>query len=184
MGRAHYHSLQMALSIPHPAHGHPICQVWSVIANLRHAFTTIPAGRGLLSPFNLVLALDPRYIHPHNNKSLRLALEECQIFLHKSVASPTKCGSLVAAWPDYIGVKDASSHCIGGIIVGENSVVTPTVFRLQWPNDITHVLVSRTNPKGTINNSDLELAGLILLWIMMEEICPSLERSACHPLQQ
>ena len=46
----------------------------------------------------------------------------------------------------------------------------PTVFRLQWPPDITANVISEANPKGTITNSDLELAGLILLWLMMEHI--------------
>ena len=155
--------------------GIPFAEFRSVIAKLRHAFTTIPAGRGLLSPFNRVLAVEPRQVYPHNNKHLRLALEECRIFLRESVATPTKCGSLVSAWPDYIGVKDASSYGVGGIIVGENREVTPTVFRLQWPEDITRSLVSTQNKNGTINNSDLELAGLLLLWIVMEEVCPSLD---------
>ena len=28
-----------------------------------------------------------------------------------------------------------------------------------------------TNPNGTITNSDLELAGLVILWLMMEHAC-------------
>jgi hypothetical protein len=45
------------------------------------------------------------------------------------------------------------------------------VFRLQWPPDITANVKSEANPKGTITNSDLELAGLVLLWLMMEHVC-------------
>ena len=32
----------------------------------------------------------------------------------------------------------------------------------HWPPNITHALVSETNPGGTLNNSDLELTALVL----------------------
>ena len=74
----------------------------------------------------------------------------------------------MAGWPDFIRVVDASSHGIGGVIIGELSECLPTVFRLQWPPDITANVKSEANPQGTITNSDLELAGLVLLWLMKD----------------
>jgi hypothetical protein len=74
-------------------------------------------------------------------------------------------------WPNFIGVVDASSHGVGSIIISELSECPPTVFRLQWPPDITANVISDANPKGTITNSDLKLAGLVLLWLMMEHVC-------------
>jgi hypothetical protein len=50
------------------------------------------------------------------------------------------------------------------------------VFRLQWPPDITANIVSDKNPKGKITNSDQELAGLVMLWLMMEHVCGSLAK--------
>jgi hypothetical protein len=81
------------------------------------------------------------------------------------------CCKLVAGWTNFIGVVDASSHGVGGVIIGELSECLPVVFRLQWPPDITANVISEANPKGTITNSDLELADLVLLWLMMEHIC-------------
>ena len=52
--------------------------------------------------------------------------------------------------------------------------MVPTVFRLQWPPDVSAALVSQHNPNGTITNSDLEMAGLMLLWLTMEATCPEL----------
>jgi hypothetical protein len=80
----------------------------------------------------------------------------------------------VADWPDYIGIVDASSHGVGGVVVGELSAIPPTVFRLQWPPDISAELLSFNNPKGKITNSDLEMAGLLLLWLCLEEVAPDL----------
>ena len=42
---------------------------------------------------------------------------------------------------------------------------------MQWPPDITTNVISEANQKGTITNLDLELAGLVLLWLMMEHVC-------------
>ena len=66
-------------------------------------------------------------------------------------------------WPDYIRIVDASSHGIGGVVVGELLELPPTVFRIQWPMEISNNLVSFNNPTGKINNSDLEMAGLLFL---------------------
>ena len=155
-------------------HGIPFDEFRSVIYKVRHAFTTIPAGKGLLSPFYKILAKEPRFVFLHRNKQVRDALIECRIFLHHSISAPTKCSNLITAWPDYVGIKDASKQGVGGIIIGENKAVAPTVFRLEWPDDIKQDIVSQSNPNGSISNSDLEMAGLILLWLVMEEVCPQL----------
>ena len=74
--------------------------------------------------------------------------------------------------PDYIGIKAASIHGVGSIIVGNRQQCTPTVFRMEWPPDIKEIVL-RTNTKqgGYLTNSDLEMAGLLLLWLIMEAVC-------------
>jgi hypothetical protein len=44
------------------------------------------------------------------------------------------------------------------------------VVQLQWPKDITDNVKSDSNPNGTITNSDLEMAGLLIIFLVMEEI--------------
>jgi hypothetical protein len=84
------------------------------------------------------------------------------------------CRDLVLGWPNYIGIVDASSHGVGGVVLGELSGIPPTVFRFQWPQDITDNLVLFTNPRGSITNSDLEMAGLLLLWLCVERVVPDI----------
>ena len=68
-------------------------------------------------------------------------------------------------------MKDASAHGVGGVIFGEGSACVPTVFRLEWPDDVKADVKPR-NPEGRITNSDLECAGLLFLWLVMEAILP------------
>ena len=74
--------------------------------------------------------------------------------------------------PDFVGIKDSSIHGVGGITVGHRKACCPTVFRLEWPPDIKQ-LVLQTNSKrgGHLTNSDLKMAGLLFLWLVMEDVC-------------
>ncbi len=45
------------------------------------------------------------------------------------------------------------------------------MFRARWPESISSNIVSDSNPNGTITNSDLKLAGLLVLWLVMEDVC-------------
>jgi hypothetical protein len=100
-----------------------------------------------------------------------MSIKGCQTLLRESTRKPTRCRELTIGWPDYVGIVDASSHGVGGVVVGELSGCVPTVFRWQWPEDICQPqLVLFENPEGTISNSDLEMAGLLLLWLVIEGI--------------
>ena len=154
--------------------GIPYDEFQSTLSKLQHAFITIPAGRGLLSPFYKILAKKPLFVFLHTNAPLLRAVTDCRTFLRESVSTPTRCKNLVPGWPDYVGITDASGHGLGGVIIGELKSTTPTVFRMQWPPDISASIVSDNNPTGTITNSDLEMAGLLMLWLVMEETCHDL----------
>ena len=54
--------------------------------------------------------------------------------------------------------------------MGENCKCPPTVVGLQWPSNITENVKSDSNPNGTITNSDLEMAGLLIVFLVMEEV--------------
>ena len=54
--------------------------------------------------------------------------------------------------------------------MGKEKAYIPTVFCLAWAEDIKELF-----HKGDITNSDLEMAGLLMLWLAMEEVCPKLQ---------
>ena len=160
------------------AQGIPFKEIELVLAKIRHAFTALPDGVGLfsLSPCNAVLQKKPDIVYLQQNEALKQALLLCRMLLRESTTQPTRCKELVRAWPDYIGICDASSFGFGGVIVGENSECPPTVVCLQWPEDITKNVKSDSNSNGTITNSDLEMAGLLLVLLIMEEIVCDLRK--------
>ena len=102
-------------------------------------------------------------------KPLLSAIRDCCHLLELSTKNPRPCKELVTGWPHYIEFKNESSHGIGGIIMGERKSCTPTVFCLAWPYDVNELF-----HKGKITNLYLEMAGLLMLWLVMEEVCPKL----------
>jgi hypothetical protein len=156
--------------------GVPFKEFESVVAKLRHAFTALPGGQGLLSPCNRLLKKRPWIVYFHRNKPLLSAISNCQTILRESTKQPTHCRELVAGWPNFVGVVDESSHVVGGVIIGGLSECSLTVFCLKWPPDISEDVISKSNPTGKITNSDLELAGLTILWLVMEHVCGPLTK--------
>ena len=155
--------------------GIPFNEFESTIAKIRHAFTCIPMGASLLSPCNRILKLKPPHVFLNRNKRVLTALEGCRTLLRESTKEPTRCKQLIAGWPDYIGFVDASGQGTGGVVIGELSPCVPTIFRWQWPPDVAQDIKTAENPSRHITNSDLEMAGLVLLWLTMEEVCGPLE---------
>jgi hypothetical protein len=156
----------------HKAGKIPFNEFESVIAKIRHAFMCIPAGKGLLTPMNKLLRLRPEMVNLHRNKKLLVALKDCRTLLREATKDPTRCKELVMGEPDFIGVKDASIYGVGGVIFGENQQCVPTVFRMEWPQWVREeVLKTNAGLEGRLTNSDLEMAGLLLLFLIMEDVC-------------
>jgi hypothetical protein len=74
-----------------------------------------------------------------------------------------------------LGLLTHLAMASGGVVFGNLSVFKPTNFQWQWPDNVRAQLISHENPKGTITNSDLEMAGLLPLWLTMEGVCGPLQ---------
>jgi hypothetical protein len=72
---------------------------------------------------------------------------------------------------NYAGYCDASAFGASGVWFGANIMaLPPSVWRIQWPSDITNdVMISDANPKGRLtNSSNLELAAVVLQEAVLE----------------
>ena len=96
---------------------------------------------------------------------------DIRTLLKESICKPTLCKELVNGWPGYVAIVDASGHGVGIVVVGESLPCAPTVCRVEWPEAIKKNIVSDSNPDGKITNSDLESAGALLAWLVVECTC-------------
>ena len=69
-------------------------------------------------------------------------------------------------------VKEGS----GGVVVGEKDACVPTVVHLEFPQDAQDLVCTKDNPNRPIPNSDLDMASLLLRWLVVDEVVPYL----CH----
>jgi hypothetical protein len=81
-------------------------------------------------------------VYLHHNQALHNTLKDCRTLLHEATQRPTPCQELIMGEPDFVGIKDASIHGVGGIIVGHLKSCLPTVFRLKWPPDIKQAVLN------------------------------------------
>jgi hypothetical protein len=59
--------------------------------------------------------------------------------------------------------------------LGENFTCPPAVFHYQWLDKIKPSFQTQENPLSIITNSNLKMTGLLLLWLVMEKVCPPLK---------
>ena len=83
---------------------------------------------------------------------------------------PTNCKELVPGMPGYIGYCDACQYGAGGVWLSGSLQIHPIVWRIKWPDDVIKRFVSSANPKGDISINDLEMAGLLLHYLLLEQI--------------
>jgi len=93
--------------------GIPFGEFESVIAKVRHAFTTLPGGRGLLSPYNRLLKKRPPVVYFHRNASLYAAISNCRTILLESTAvNLWRGGPILSGWSMHQATGLAASSSV------------------------------------------------------------------------
>ena len=67
---------------------------------------------------------------------------------------------------------DVTKEGTGGVGVDEKDKCVPTVFHLEWSQDVQDLVCTEDNPKEPITNLDLEMVGFFLCWLIMGELAP------------
>lgn len=137
---------------------------------LNHAAFGLPAGRGLFSPIYNAFRDSPDTIQI--TPILRLVLQDWITLTHQIASRPTSVLELFPGLPNFIGYVDACGFGVGGVWLQGTTNLQPIVWRLAFPKDISDRLVSFKNRNGDITNSDLEMAGVLLQWLVLEHIAP------------
>jgi hypothetical protein len=148
----------------------PLLSYQEMAGKLNHAAFGLPGGRGLFSPIYAAMRESPEHIPI--TPILRSSLTDWIALVHQMSTRPTSVLELVPNTPNFIGYVDASGFGAGGVWLQGTTHIQPHVWRLPFPQDITDRLVSFKNKSGDITNSDLEMAGVLLQWLVLEHISP------------
>ena len=132
-----------------------------LVGKIRHVAIIMPALRGLFTPINNSLAGTPAFIPLRKNGSVRRAFNDFSVLIRDLASRPTSVHELLQGASDAIGYCDAAGEGAGGVWFSPD-LPDPIVWRVPFPLDIQNAIVSDSNPDGTITNSDLELAGVVL----------------------
>ena len=136
-----------------------------VLGELRSMAIALPGARHLFSTMQHALKaqLNQRI---SLKKGVHDSITDFKWMLKEISNRPTRISELVPLPPSAFGYHDASGYGAGGAWIAADHVDhrgettnNPLLWRFEWPDDVKKALVSVENPKGTITNSDLELAG-------------------------
>ena len=72
--------------------------------------------------------------------------------------------------PEFLGWVDASGEGVGGGWIPGNYALEQKNSRLEWPKKLRARLITPTNPGGVLDINNLELAGKLLAWLVLEGI--------------
>ncbi len=147
-------------------------EMQKLAGKLQHASFAMPGGWGLFSPIQRVLQGDPKFIKMTDD--LRECLSDWKTILRHLTTNPTHVLQLVDGYPDYLGYTDACGKGAGGVWMGLSEDIGHIVWRIEFPEDIQKNLCTSDNPTGTITMNDLELAGVVLGWLVLEHLVPDL----------
>ena len=138
---------------------------------LAHASIGIPKGQGLLSAIYKGLQRTSEFVTI--TKEIKQCLMDWKFMIQLIESRPTSVLELVPEQPWFIGYTDASGTGAGGVWTdGTKQLQQPIVWRCKWPTDITNNIISDKNPKGSITINELELAGELIAWLILEQISP------------
>ena len=150
----------------------PLNAFQKLAGRLQHASFALPGGYGLFSEMQKALVGSPKYV------TITDALRECfrdfSTIIKQVAKIPTHVLQLVHIYPDFLGYNDACKLGAGGVWFGITEDIGYIVWRVKWPDDIANNLVTWDNPTGKYTMNDLELAGVVLEWLVLECLVPDL----------
>ena len=151
----------------------PLKKFQKVAGKLQHASLGILGGKGLFSPIHNAMHGTPSFIKI--TPILKSTLQDWRTLVQDLARNPTPVLLLIADYPHYIQYTDACGIGAGGVICSGLEAIANIVWQFEWPPLIRDALVTQTNRDGTISINDLELAGMLLGWLVLEYVAPSLD---------
>jgi hypothetical protein len=141
-----------------------------LLGELRSMTLAIPGGTGMFSHLQEALRINDKS-RVKLTQAVHDQLADFEFLTRSLGARPTRIAEIVPPEPTHVGACDAARPGMGGVWVPpRSSSDKPIVWREPFPSHIQADLVSFENPKGSITNSDLELAGVLCHQDVLAEV--------------
>jgi hypothetical protein len=133
-----------------------------VLGELWSMTLAIPGSRGLFSCLQTGFQHTDAY-WIRMTKEITDQLADFEHLAWSLAQRPMRIAKIVPDHPVVIGLHNVSGLGMGGIWLPAttNTHLQPILWQTTFPPEIVTQLVSFDNPAGTVNNSELELAGMI-----------------------
>jgi len=123
-----------------------------VHGQVQYVATVIPCIRGLMTPLNRRLAIENVPVGLGKGTPIRRAFTRVRDLMDLAQTRPSHICEIVApSLPAIYGPMDAAAIGAGGVLLPCTKYLQPTVWRVQWPDDITQAVRA-----GTISMADCE----------------------------
>ena len=151
----------------------PLNTFQKLAGKLQHVSLAILGGRGLFSPIHNAMHGNPTFIRL--TPILISTFKDWRTLVQDLANNPTPILLLVADYPNFIQYTDACGIGAGGVICAGTEAIANVVWQFEWPQLIKDMLVTQSNRDGKLSINDLELAGMVLGWLVLEYVAPCLE---------
>jgi hypothetical protein len=141
-----------------------------IVGKLRNVALIMPATRGLFSPINKALQGNPATIGLGKTSEVRAALLGLAHMVTQLGARPTHVKELVPNDDHYAGYCDACAAGAGWVWFSGELHLDPVVWRVAFPPEISSQVVSDSNPAGSLTNSDLEMAAVLMQYMILQQV--------------
>ena len=131
----------------------------------------MPGTKGIFSPINKALKGEPSMIGLGKDSEVRAALLDLAILVQDLCKRPTHVKELIPSDNHYIGYCDACATGAGGTWMGGKVGLRPLVWRVPFDLAISSQVVSDKNPRGRLTNSDLEMAAVLMQYMILQQHC-------------
>ena len=149
---------------------------------LQFCSIAMPSGKALLGPLDNIIARATATNHStiKINDTANYLLADWAALIKLTRTRPTHVNELVERTPAYRGFVDAAKWGVGGVWFSGSCHLKPFVWFLPWPQDVQNKLCSSTNKTGALTISDLELMGIFMHFLALEEYVKGQETSLHH----
>ena len=144
----------------------------SIQGKLQFTSIAVPLGKPLLGAVDKIIATAEQKQQKRVpvDDVLKQYEQTWRTLLYLLRSRPTHVRELILHKdPTYRGLVDASGWGVGGVWFGGSRKLTPFVWYCKWPENVSAQLCTNANKSGTITISDLELLGIFMHWLALED---------------